>query len=343
MPKKDAANIFLISGNDANLLSQRVREVVAKCIGDQSPEIVLTRLEEADYDQEDNFNISPLMEAVESPPMYEPFRVVEARNLGHFSTQNDLEPLLNYLNNPLDTTKLVLVWEKGQKQSRLAPLNKKLKDAVTAAGGTVISASKPRGFQDTQNWFQEQIRSSGLPFNKEAQDLIKNHLGEELGRLKSLLEVLNSALGGQNQIGAKEVEPFLGSKGSVPAWDLTNLLSKGDGTQSLQCLKRKLDAGENHIAILYFLINHYLRISLLDGAGYSNSDQAAKDLGISAYPAKLALQESQKLGTQKIQRIIKLLAKADKDMKGGSGLEPEVILEILIARIAQQYRLKQAA
>ncbi len=82
-----------------------------------------------------------------------------------------------------------------------------------------------------------------------------------------------------------------------------------------------------------------MRLARLDQAGYSSPDQAAKALGISAYPARLALEESQKLGSRKIARIFELLQRADMDLKGGSGLDGRLIMEVLIARIAQQYRL----
>lgn len=349
--------IHLVSGDDANLLEQKVREVVAECVGEQSAEMVITRFEETDYEQQRNdaeavgtggtagtggeMSLAPLLIAAETPPMYEPFRVIEARHLGHFSKAADLTALLDYLESPLDTTSLVLVWEKGLKKTgRLAPLNKKLKDAVVAAGGTVSSASKPRGYRGIQDWFGNQMRESGLSLDGAAQNLIQTHLGEDYGRLRSFFEILRSAFGAESQLSAKDVAPFLGSKGSVPSWDLTSALANGDGAGALNILKRKFDSGDEPIAILYFLINHYNRIAMLDGAGFQSGDQAAKELGISVYPAKLALAESQQLGTHKIKRISALLGKADEDIKGGSGLDSELIVEILIARLAQQYRLR---
>lgn len=335
--------IYLISGDDI-LLEQKVRETVADCIGEYSSTTILTRFDEVDYMQQGSEpDITPLTIAAATAPMYEPLRVIEARHLGNFSKAEDMEPLLNYLQAPLTTTSLVLVWERGT-GGRLPPLNKKLKDAVLAAGGKYISASKPRGYRGISDWFREQIKESGLSLDSAAQNEIQNHLGEDYGRLTSFLKTLASAFGSSasnsTQLGVVDILPFLGSKGSVPLWDLTSALAKGDGAGSLNILKRKFVSGSEPITILYFLINHYNRIAMLDGAGFRSGDEAAKALGISAYPAKLALAEAQNLGTRKLKKITALLSKADADLKGGSGLNPEIVLEILIARLAQQYRLK---
>ena len=335
------SNIFLLSGGDKTLLAQKVKEVVDKCVGDKSSELVLTKFEESDYEIENSISIDPVVAAANTESMYEPFRVIEARNLGLFSTQDDLDKLYKYLEVALDTTYLILVWEKGMKQARLSPLPKQLKESVIVAGGEYISASKPVGAKVTKEWFQEKINSSGLNLDSKAQVLLQNHLGSDVGRLQSILEILSSALSNKTgNLSAEDISPFLGKEGSIPTWELTAALAKGDGTGSLYCLKRQLDSGEHPIAILYFLINHYSRIARLDGAGFTNSADVAKELKMSAYPAKLALEESKKLGFIKIKRIMEMLGKADEDLKGGTGLDQELVLEILIARIAQQYRLK---
>ncbi len=52
--------------------------------------------------------------------------------------------------------------------------------------------------------------------------------------------------------------------------------------------------------------------------------------------AKKALEQSRRLGSEKIAAAIKLIAAADLDCRGVSGLDPEVVIEILVARLATQ-------
>ena len=62
---------------------------------------------------------------------------------------------------------------------------------------------------------------------------------------------------------------------------------------------------------------------------------------MSSYPAKLALEEADRLGPARIRRIMEMLGKADIDLKGDSGLDGEVVMEILVARLAQQARFSR--
>ncbi len=335
------SDIYLVSGDDSSLLSQKVRELVAACIDGMDADLALSRLESADYKSGDGYELSAVVSAASTPPMMEEFRIIEARDLGMFSTEKDLSGLYEYLKDPMESTKLILVWEKGLDQTRLSPLPKKLKESVLSAGGEVISASKPRGAKNSKEWFASQIKNSGLLFSGQALALLKNRLGEDFGRLKSLLESLKSAYGTEDaeMLSPEDIQPYLGEAGSLPVWELTAALSKGNTEQSLSCLMRRLDAGEHPVAVIAFLVNHYFRLARLDQAGYSSPDDVAGELGISSYPARLALEESQKLGSKKIARIFELLQEADMDLKGRSGLDGRLIMEVLIARIAQQYRL----
>ena len=57
-------------------------------------------------------------------------------------------------------------------------------------------------------------------------------------------------------------------------------------------------------------------------------------LSISAYPAKKILSTSQRLGKKNVFRAIGLIAEADLDLKGKKGWPPELVVEVLVARLA---------
>ena len=334
------SQIFLIAGDDPNLLSQMARDKVAECVAEDDTAMVLAQYGQEDYATEEGFDLAPVLTAAVTPPMLERRRVIEARDMSLFSKAEDLSGLLEYLAEPLDTTDLILVWDKGPGQQRLSPVSKKLKDAVEAAGGKVFSASRPRGAAASKNWFKDQIESSGLKLDSNALEFVRNRLGEDYGRLKSVLETLKRALGEGAQISQADLEPYLKESGSLPVWELTGAIARGDSSSSLDCLHRRLNSGDHPLAILAILRNHFKRLAMLDGNGDLAPKQAAGILGISEYPARLALEESSKLGSKKIVRIFELMRNADKDLKGQTGLEGSLVMEILVARLSQQYRLK---
>jgi DNA polymerase-3 subunit delta len=58
-------------------------------------------------------------------------------------------------------------------------------------------------------------------------------------------------------------------------------------------------------------------------------------LGIKEYPAKKLLGTFNALGTDRVARALQLVAQADIDLKGATALEPTLIMEILVARLAK--------
>jgi DNA polymerase-3 subunit delta len=62
----------------------------------------------------------------------------------------------------------------------------------------------------------------------------------------------------------------------------------------------------------------------------------------SAFPAKKALAQSQRLGTIRIARAIRLLAQADLDVRGTTALSGDLVLEVLVARLSRLVRQGRA-
>jgi DNA polymerase-3 subunit delta len=78
----------------------------------------------------------------------------------------------------------------------------------------------------------------------------------------------------------------------------------------------------------------------LDGAAISNEKDAAAHLGIkgSSFPAKKAVVQLRRLGPKKIGRAIELLSETDLDLRGKSALDGDIVMEILVARLAHLSR-----
>jgi len=153
----------------------------------------------------------------------------------------------------------------------------------------------------------------------------------------SLLSTLEAIYGPGTTIGVEEVEPFLGETGDVPPWELTDAIDAGKIDVALDKLNRMTESGGRHpLQIMASLHTHYLRMFLLDGAPIAGEKQAAQLLGMkgSTFPAKKALTQSKKLGSGGVRHAIGLLADADRGLRGESGWPPELVMEILVARLA---------
>ncbi len=82
-----------------------------------------------------------------------------------------------------------------------------------------------------------------------------------------------------------------------------------------------LDAGGlAPVQVLATLHGHFANMLALDGDDVSNEREAAAVLGTAPYVAKKALEQSRRLGSTRIAEAIKLIAAADLDVRGASGL-----------------------
>ncbi len=331
-------SIVVIKGNDPVLLGDEVRSRVDALVGDADRSLVVEELTEETYRLDDQFEISRLVDAAQTPPFLTDFRVVVARHCGRFSKAADVAPLVRYLADPLASSRLVLVWEVGvsPKQDRMPAIPKSLREAVEGAGGEVVDVVIP--MKGASKWLDAKLASSEVRLDRAAVSLIGERLGEDRSRVLGLIGTLEATFGPGTALSADDVEPYLGEKGSVPPWDLTDAIDAGDTPKALEMLSRMTGAGDRHaMQIMATLNTHYGRMLRLDGANAANDKAAATMLGMkgSTYPAKKALTQTRRLGSEKVHQAIRLLAQADLDLRGGKAWPNELVLEVLIARLAR--------
>lgn len=329
----DRPPIYIVRGSDPVLVSDAVTALVEELVGTDDRSLMLDELTGADYE------LDAIVSAAQTPPFLSERRVVVARNAGRFSKGDDVASLVHYLENPLSTSSIVLVWEIAPGQQRLSTVPKKLSEAVTAAGGVVVATDPGSSKSARDAWWSDLFADAPVQLDRRAQDLVRDRLGEDVGDAPALLRRLEGAYGPGAKVGADQVEPFLGSAGSVPPWELTDAIDRGDTTGAVDALHRMLGSGERHpLQLMATLQNHYLRIAKLDGAGVSNEKDAAAVLGIkgSTFPARKALNVAKALGPTGSRRAVALLAEADLTLRGGGTAWPgDLVLDVLVARLSR--------
>ncbi len=315
----------LLSGNDESVLRTAVHELVDQLVGDGDRAMMVDEFDGDDYE------LRSVVDAAQTPAFITDKRVVVARGVERF-TAGDLPSLLGYLSDPLETSDLVLVINSGS-------VPKKLGDAVKAVG-VVTNTSPPSRPKDRQGWISEHIAATGLRIKPAAAAQLAAWLGEDAGRLDGILATLASTYGAEQTLTFAEIEPFLGEAGGVPPWDFTDAVDAGDTTKALTLLGRMMHAGGRHpLQIMAMMHSHYANIAKLDGVDARTEADAMAATGIkSAFPAKKALANARRLGPASTRRAIELLAQADLDLRGAKDLEPELVMEVLVARLSKLRR-----
>lgn len=317
---------YLITGDDESLILSAIGDLIKKLVGDGDRTLMVD-----DFDGDD-FEVSVVIDAAQTPPFLTEKRVVVARGVGRFKA-DDVAPLVAYLDDPLPTTDLVLVAGGGR-------MPKVLTDALKKAGATTVETAPPTRARERSGWFEEQIKAAGLKLDAQATQMIAAWLGEDAGRLQGILDTLHSTYGEGKTLRTADVEPFLGEAGGVPPWDLTDSIDRGDTTQSLKLLHRMMRAGERHpLQVMAILHGHYAKLLALDGSGAIDEASAAAAMGIRpGFPAKKAFDQYRKLGGGGVTRAVGLLAQADLDLRGAKEWPEELVMEVLVARLSRLRR-----
>jgi DNA polymerase III subunit delta len=319
-----ARAVYLVKGSDPSLVAQAAHALTEQLVGGGDPSLMVEEFGGPGVDQ---FDVGTVIDACTTPPFLVERRVVVVREAGQL-TAADAKRLAGYLEEPLPTTALVLVGGGGAVPPTLTK-------AVSAAG-EVVDTSVGTGKARSQ-WLTEHLSEGPVRLDAAAAALLSEHLGGDMGRLEGLLDTLASAYGAGAKVSSDDLEPFLGAAGSLAPWDLTDAIDAGDPAKALDVLHRMLASGDSHpLVVLSVLHRHFRQLLRLDGSGVTSPDEAASVLGLrSAYPAKKALAQSRRLGSARTARAIQLVARADLDVRGATGLPEVAVLEVLVARLAR--------
>jgi DNA polymerase III subunit delta len=315
--------VHLLKGDDESIIRAAVSELVHQLLGNGDRSLMVD-----DFDSED-FSLGAAIDAARTPPFLTDFRIVVVRSLERF-VADDLGPLWDYLADPSPDTHLVMALTGGR-------MNKKITDAVNGAGGQVIATAPPQRANDRSAWIAERLEAHSIRLDRAAAVHLADWLGEDLSRVDGIASTLASTYGTGAQIGVEEVEPFLGDAGGVTPWALTDAIDQGQTAEALTLLHRMMQAGGRHpLQVMATLHTHYARLARLDGADARTESDAAAATGLKpGFQARKALDNYRRLGGDGVGRAISLLAAADINLRGGTDLENEMVMDLLVARLSK--------
>jgi DNA polymerase-3 subunit delta len=336
--------VYLVGGSDPVLRDRALDDLVSELIGGDDKALAVEDVtvpgkgEKTDDEGEKRDDERPqaaaaarAAAAAQSPPFLTAGRVVVVRDIGHL-TKADAAPLVEYLATPLDTTALVLVAGGGTVPADLVK-------AVKAAGAAEV---KPES-EKTGDVVAGALADAGLKLRTDAAKRLTTHVGEDPGRVQRLVDVLASAFGPGTTLGIDDIEPYLGEAGPVPIYELTNAIEKGDVAGSLALLHRLMRASGSQQAkpmhplqVMVSLQNAYRRLLPLDDPEVRTAEDAAAAIGgrTNARSARYRLEHARALGSDGLRQAFAYLAQADIDLKGARAIPEDVVMEVLVARLA---------
>ena len=319
---------YLISGDDERLISARMSSLVDELVGDADRSSVYESFDFAEAQADDReAAVAHAVNAAQTQSLFADFKVVVARNVQ--VTPLDLSPIIDYLRTPNEQCHLIF--------TASGRLPKAFTEALKKVGTNNFETTPPSKRRELVEWYKAKFVEANLKIDAVALEEVVEWIGQDAARLPGLLDVLLSTYGPKHRLSYDDVSPFLGQAGSVQPWDLTDAIDKGDTPTALVMLRRMLRSGEYHpFQLMSLLHNHYAKALRLDGSGATDPVQAMALIGPrSDFQGRKYLELSRALGSKKVFDAIGLLAKADRSLRGGTGLDNETVLEVLVARLSR--------
>ena len=321
-----------VVGTDATMVYDTVRTVVEGALGDLDPTVALEDFTARDSSTGES-STARLLDALYTPAMLVERRVVVVRDAQHL-TADEVKALLGWMSSPTPETVLVAAVV-GAKSNKLVK-----------AADEVIDVNVGNRQADRQEFVASKFAQYRVSVDRSVVSAVVDRVGDDLARVDSLARTLR-AIYGSSPLTISHIEPYLGDPGGVPEWDLTDAIDAGDASRAITVARRMLDSkGRAGLQIVNLLQRHFLRLARLSGAPVRNADEAATLLGIKSFPAGKALTAARRLGDVRVVEAIRLITRADLDLKGGvtfgssddataADVTDLMVIEVLVARLAR--------
>ena len=321
-----------VVGTDATMVYDSLHNVVESALGTLDPTVALEDFTARDSSAGESAT-ARLLDALYTPGMLVERRVVVVRD-AQYVTSDEVKALLEWMASPTPQTVLVLAVV-GAKSNKLVK-----------AADEVLDVNVGNRQVDRQEFVAGKFAQYKVTADRNVVSVVVSRVGDDLARVDALARTLRTIYG-TAPLSVAHIEPYLGDPGGVPEWDLTDAIDAGDASRAITVARRMLDSkGRAGLQIVNLLQRHFLRLARLTGAPVRDADEAASLLGIKSFPAGKALAAARRLGDVRVVEAVRLITRADLDLKGGvtfgssddssaADATDLMVIEVLVARLAR--------
>lgn len=272
-----------------------------------------------------------VLNAAKRYPMMADYQVVlvkEAQDIkwGKDDDKKGIDPLLSYLENPLQSTILVFCYKYGKFDKR-----KKTYKAIEKNG--LVFESAPLYDSKIPVWIEGYITDKGYKINPSASAMLSEYLGNDLAKIANELEKLMLNVAAGQEITLKHIQDNIGISKEYNVFELQTALSKKDAYKVNQIINYfEANPKANPIVLVLGNLNNYFSKVLAYHYVKDKSQQnLARELGVNPYFVKDYEQAGRSYNYQKTMQIISYLREYDLKSKGVESNAPhgELMKELM--------------
>lgn len=208
-------------------------------------------------------------------PMFAEKQVVMIKEAQHM---RDIDKLESYLEQPLDSTILVI----GYKEKKI---DNRRKFAKLIKDKGVLVTTKKLNEQDIRSFAESLVQEKKLSIQPLALSLLVEHIGSDMQRIANELEKLAVNLEDRKTITADDIERFIGISKEYNVFELQTALAKRDTARCLRIIgyfEGNPKAGPIQL-ILPSLYSFFSKVFMLYGISGGDEKTVAATLGVPSF------------------------------------------------------------
>lgn len=291
-------NLHLILGNDQELINFYLNKIIKKI--DISPELIIN------YDLSVS-SLSDILDEASMISMFSDKKVIVGNNLSNIS-DNDLEYLSKYINNPIDNVYIILI------TAKLPSKNKLFKDNFS-----VIDINKSDENKDIFDYVKSDIKEHKYTCSDSCINYFISKTGNDLNQINNELNKLYMYKIEDKVININDIDLLISDNIDIIIYEFTNAVIDKDYEKITKMYNKFM---EDNVSIDYLLVsldNSFRQALIIKNLSNNNlsNKEIAKLIDKKEFYVKKMLERLYQYTETDLAKFINKLAKIDKDYKSG--------------------------
>lgn len=315
LAKGTIAPVYLFTGEDLFRKKELIDQITAAVQPDDF-NIYASSAEKADMGE--------ALALANTAPVFSPRRLVILTGIEKLR-KDPKEALIRYLENPLDTTVLILT----HNDSKKFKTEKTLAAAAAACGDTANFDELKR--DDLAMWIRQRCKQNGLNADFDAVETLCEAVGGDLNALAQEIEklALYTAERESKTITKEDVLAGVGFSKEENPFELSNAVQYMNKKKALQLVDKLLDSGEEPIGVLAkitYPIEKMARIKTMSNAGMP-SVEISRAAGLMFWESSLVNNARNFPSEEIFLRTLDRIIEADKALKSSTASDPKTLIK----------------
>lgn len=325
--KGNIAPVYLVVGTE-----QYLGDLFLETIKNQILEQEDDAMNFIKYDMEQTY-LSVALEEANSMPFFGDRRVVQI-NHPYFLTgersksnlEHNVEELMTYINEPLESTVLVIFafYEKLDSRKKVVKVLKKQAKVITI---------EPLKEHEIKEYVKNTIQESGYEITPEALESLLHLSQMNLSKIMGELDKLFLYTLSEKKITKPIVETLVPKSLEQNIFEMVEYVMKKNPAKALKLYQELILQGEETIKINAILLGHFrlmIQVKVMMNMGYQQNNMTDV-LKIHPYRIKLAMQQVRNYDLKDLGLIYDELAENDLKIKTGK-MEKDLLFELFILK-----------